>query len=233
MAADFGLLVTRYNSSTPSYSSNNDLRELRIDAGGRVHSRMTDGNDNTVSFFADGDAVGSGVGNQAVAGDRGVLVLGKDYTDAIYKPLKILNDGSLVISTNGGTDASAAADKANAGTTGGEVGLTVGSYVLIQSIPFTANKFHVFGYSYASDKNTMFQLAIAVHVGAGSPIRSELTEILDTQISSSARPSHYVGFNRQLDKAGAANTYLCVFAKQLQQGAAGIGATMINVDTST
>jgi hypothetical protein len=229
---DFGLLVARYNVAAPALSTDGVIRELRIDAGGRVDARLADGNDNTLSYFAAGDAVGSGIGTaSAVAGDRGVLIFGKNSTDSNYQPIRVLSDGSVVISDSSGTDASAAADKAN--ITGGEIALAQGSYVLVQTIPFTTGHFHVFGWTYASDKNTQFQLAVAVHSGVGSPVRADIKEILDTQISSSARPSSSVAWTRSLDRAGAVNTSLCVFAKQLQQGANGSASSMINVDTTT
>lgn len=229
---DFGLLVGRFNSAAPAISTDNTLRELRIDAGGRMAARGADGNDNTVSYFADGDAVGSGVSNvSGTAGDRGILMMGKDAVDSIYKAIKVNSDGSLAIDFAAGADQSEAADKAN--SSNGEISLTSGSWVLIQSKAVSTGHMHVSGWSYASDKNTEFQLAIAVHSGGGAPIRTDITEILDSQITSSARPSEHVHFARDLDRAGAANTFICVFAKQLQAGASGVALSMMNYDTTT
>lgn len=231
MASDFGLLVGRFNSAAPAISTDNTLREIRLDGGGRIVGRAADGNDKTLSYFADGDAVGSGVGDAiGTAGDRGILILGKDSADSVYKAIRLASDGSLIVTNDGGVDASEAADKANAAN--GEVTLTSGSWVLIQSKAFSSGKFHVDGWSYASDKNAIFQLAIAVHAGGGSPVRTDITELLDSQITSSARPSDHVSFGRKLDRSGAANTFLCVFAKQLQAGAAGVGLSMMAVDTT-
>lgn len=231
MPADFGLMVGRYNTATPTLSPDNDLREARLDVGGRIVSRPADGNDKTLSYFAEGDAVGSGVGDAiGTAGDRGILIMGRDAADAVYKAVRLASDGSLIVTNDGGVDASEAADKANANN--GEVTLNSGNWVLIQSKAFSSGKFHVDGWSYASDKNTIFQLAVAVHAGGGSPVRTDITELLDSQISTSSRPSDHVHFGRKLDRSGAANTFLCVFAKQLQTGTAGVGLSMMAVDTT-
>ena len=227
MATNYGLLVARFNTATPSYSIDNDLRELRIDAGGRLYSRLADGNNNTVSWFKDGDAFGSGVGGDTT-GDRGVLVLGKDSVDSIYRVLSLNSDGSLNVTFNAGTDISAAADKANAND--GEVALTVGTWVLVDTIPVTTGHVQISGYSYCSDKNTVFQLAMAT----GATItRTSITEIIDTQMSISGRPSDHVAFNRDVTKAGAANTALTLWAKQIQVGATGVAMCSINAATTT
>lgn len=228
MAADFGLLVARFNTATPTYSADNDLRELRIDAGGRVYSRLADGNNNTVSWFADGDSVGSGVGGDT-AGDRGILILGKNDTNNNYQILHVNDDGSLAVSFNAGSDASEASDKANAND--GQVALTSGAWVLVQSKVLASGKFQISGWSFASDKNTLFQLALATAVG--TPVRTDITEILDSHISTSSRPSDHVGFVRNLTRSGGANVKLCVFAKQLQAGANGVGLSMMNYATTT
>lgn len=231
MPADFGLLVGRYNTATPSLSTDKELRELRLDAAGRIASRLGDGNDKAISFFADGDAVGSGQDDvqNSGAGDRGVLVLGKNDTNSNYQVLKVNDDGSLVVSPNAGTDASEAADKANAAD--GEVALVSGSWVLVQNKLFSSGKLHLDGWSYASDKNAVFQIALAV--AAGTPTRTDITEILDSHITSSARPSDHVGFLRAIQRNGGANVKLCIFAKQLQAGANGVGLSMFNVHTTT
>jgi len=218
---DFGLLVARFNTGTPNYTADNDLRELRIDAGGRVHSRLTDDRDVSIRYFLDGEAVG--------VGDRGVFILGKNDTDSNYQALRVNDDGSLSVSFNAGSDVSEAADKANAND--GEVALSVGNWVLVQSKVVTSGKLHVSGWSFASDKNTIFQLALAV--AAGAPLRADITEILDSQISTSSRPSDHVSYDRALDRSGGANVKLCVFAKQLQNGAAGVGLSMMNFYTTT
>lgn len=230
MAADFGLLVARYNTSTPAYTNDNDLRELRIDAGGRVHTRATDGNDNTISYFADGDAVGSGAPD-----DRGVLVLGLNPVNNNYQILRLNDDGSLVVSSQSGTDISSAADSTggifSATDSRGEVALTVGNWVLVKSIPVGASlTAHINGWSYASDKNTIFQLCL---VNAATSTRADVSEIWDSHLTTSARPSDHVGFNRPLDQAGGTNVKLTIWAKQLQQGAAGVAWAMINANTTT
>jgi len=218
---DFGLLVARFNTATPNYTADNDLRELRIDAGGRVHSRLTDDRDVSIRYFLDGESVG--------AGDRGVFILGKNDTDNNYQALRVNDDGSLSVSFNAGADVSEAADKANAND--GEVPLSVANWVLIQSKAVTSGKLHISGWSFASDKNTIFQLALAV--AAGAPLRADITEILDSQISTSSRPSDHVSYDRALDRSGGANVKLCIFAKQLQSGQAGVGLSMMNFYTTT
>lgn len=226
---DFGQLVARFNTSTPSLTADNDLRELRIDSGGRLHTRVTDDRDASPRYFYDGEAV-NGTPNT----DRGLLVLGKNATDSNYQAFKLNDDGSLVVSFEAGTDVSAAGD----GTGGtysptdveGEVALTVGSWVLIHSIPVTSGKLHIDGWSFGSDKNCIFQLCLINGVGT---TRAVVTEILDSQMSTSARPSDHVGFNRAISRAGGTNVKMAIFAKQLQSGAAGVGLGMLNAHTTT
>src|SRR5690606_15658671 len=112
----------------------------------------------------------------------------------------------------------------------GEVALVVGQRVLVQSIPVTTGKLHVDGWSFASDKNCIFQLCI---VDNATTNRAGVVEILDSHISTSARPSDHVGFNRAISRAGGANVKIAVFAKQLQQGAAGVALSSINAHTTT
>lgn len=224
MANDFGLLVGRYNSSTPVISADNTLREIRIDAGGRLHTRLTDDRDVSLRYFHDGEAV-----DGTVALDKGLLILGKNDTDSNYQALRVSDDGSLVVSSDSGTDASEAADKANAAD--GEVALTSGSWVLVQSILVSSGKIHVDGWSYSSDKNTQFQIALAT--AAGTPVRGDITEILDTMITTSSRPSDHVAYNRAISRAGGTNVKLCIFAKQLQSGVNGVASSMINAHTTT
>jgi len=226
---DFGLLVARFNTSTPNYTADNDLRNLRIDSGGRVHTRLTDDRDVSLRYFHDGEAV-----DGTVALDKGLIILGKNDTDNNYQVLRVNDDGSLVVSFEAGTDVSLASD-ATGGTYGptdveGEVALVVGQWVLVQSIPVTTGKLHVDGWSFASDKNCIFQLCI---VDNATTNRAGVVEILDSHISTSARPSDHVGFNRAISRAGGANVKIAVFAKQLQQGAAGVALSSINAHTTT
>lgn len=226
---DFGLLVARFNTSTPNYTADNDLRNLRIDSGGRVHTRLTDDRDVSLRYFHDGEAV-----DGTVALDKGLIILGKNDTDNNYQVLRVNDDGSLVVSSDAGTDVSLASD-ATGGTYGptdveGEVALVVGQWVLVQSIPVTTGKLHVDGWSFASDKNCIFQLCI---VDNATTNRAGVVEILDSHISTSARPSDHVGFNRAISRAGGANVKIAVFAKQLQQGTAGVALSSINAHTTT
>jgi hypothetical protein len=221
MAADFGLLVARYNTSAPTVSTNNELREVRIDSAGRLYVRPTDDRDASPRYFTDGEAVGTS--------DRGFVILGLNETDSNYQMLRVNNDGSLVVSMDAGTDASEAADKANLNF--GEVALTSGTWILIQSITIPTGKLHLDGWSYSADKNTQFQVVLAT--AAGTPVRADITEILDTQITTSSRPSDHVSFNRALSRAGGTNVKLCIFAKQLQAGAAGAASSMLNVHKTT
>lgn len=226
---DFGLLVARFNTSTPNYTADNDLRSLRIDSGGRVHTRLTDDRDVSLRYFHDGEAV-----DGTVALDKGLIILGKNDTDNNYQVLRVNDDGSLVVSFEAGTDVSLAAD-ATGGTYGptdveGEVALVVGQWVLVQSIPVTTGKLHIDGWSFASDKNCIFQLCI---VNNATTNRAGVVEILDSHISTSARPSDHVGFNRAISRAGGANVKMAVFAKQLQNGAAGVALSSINAHTTT
>lgn len=226
---DFGLLVARFNTSTPNYTADNDLRNLRIDSGGRVHTRLTDDRDVSLRYFHDGEAV-----DGTVALDKGLIILGKNDTDNNYQVLRVNDDGSLVVSFEAGTDVSLASD-ATGGTYGptdveGEVALVVGQWVLVQSIPVTTGKLHVDGWSFASDKNCIFQLCI---VDNATTNRAGVVEILDSHISTSARPSDHVGFSRAISRAGGANVKIAVFAKQLQQGTAGVALSSINAHTTT
>jgi hypothetical protein len=229
---DFGLLVGRFNSATPSISTDNTLRELRIDAGGRVYSRLADDRDVAIRYFQDGEAV-----DGTPANDRGILVLGKNDTDSNYQVLRVADDGSLIVSTQAGTDASQAAD-ATGGTytstdSEGEVALTLGNWVLVQSIAIATGKVHIDGWSFGSDKNCIFQLCLANDTGANGVTRSDVTEILDAQITTSSRPSDHVGFNRALTRNGGTNIHVAIFSKQLQSGAAGVGTSMINAHRTT
>ena len=226
---DFGLLVARYSTSTPSLTTDKDLRELRIDSGGRVHTRLTDDRDVSLRYFHDGESVDS-----TVALDKGLIILGKNDTDSNYQVLRVNDDGSLVVSFEAGSDVSAASD----GTGGtysatdveGEVALTAGNWVLIQAIPVIAGKLHVDGWSFGSDKNCIFQLCI---VDNATTNRAGVIEILDSQMTTSARPSDHVGFNRAISRDGGTNVKVAVFAKQLQAGTAGVGLSMINAHTTT
>lgn len=226
---DFGLLVARYNTSTPSVTTDKELRELRIDSGGRVHARLTDDRDVSVRYFHDGESV-----DGTVALDKGLIILGKNDTDSNYQVLRVNDDGSLVVSFESGTDISAAGD----GTGGtysatdveGEVALTVGNWVLIKSIPVASGKLHIDGWSFGSDKNCIFQLCI---IDSATVNRAGVIEILDSQMSTSARPSDHVCFNRAISRPGGTNVNIGVFAKQLQSGTAGVGLGMVNAHTTT
>jgi hypothetical protein len=230
MASDFGLLVGRYSSGEPTIASDQELRELRIDVNGRAHVRLNDGNDNTLSYFADGDAVNSGVGNASeAAGDRGLLILGKDDLNSTYQVLKVKDDGSLVVSLDGGLDVSEAA-KSN-GVDDGEVTLTVGTWVKVQEIAVASGRININGFSYASDKNTVFQLVLSDDTAINGHDRADLTEIIDTHITTSARPSDHVSYNKEINKNGGTNISLVLWAKQLQAGTAGVAFSSINANT--
>lgn len=229
---DFGLLVGRFSSATPNISTDNTLRELRLDAGGRVYSRLADDRDAAIRYFNDGEAV-----DGTPANDKGVIVLGKNEVDGNYQMLRVADDGSLIVSAHSGTDSSAAADGTggtyNATDSEGEVALTQGSWVLIQSMAIASGKVHLDGWSYGSDKNTIFQLCLANDTGVNGVTRSDVTEILDMQMTTSARPSDHVGFNRAVTRNGGANIFVAIFAKQLQAGAAGVGFSMVNAHRTT
>jgi hypothetical protein len=226
---DFGLLVARFNTSAPTVSVDNSIRELRIDSGGRLHTRLTDDRDVSLRYFHDGEAV-----DGTVALDKGVLILGKNDTNSNYQALRVNDDGSLVVSSEAGTDISSAGD----GTGGtysatdveGEVALTVGNWVLVESIAVATGKLHIDGWSFGSDKNCIFQLCI---IDNATTNRAGVIEILDSQMSTSARPSDHVCFNRAISRPGGANVKIGVFAKQLQTGTAGVGLGMVNAHTTT
>lgn len=239
MAADFGLLVGRYNTATPALSTDKELRELRLDAGGRMASRLVDGNDKTISWFADGDAVNSGDDDFQLggAGDRGMLILGKNDTDSNYQILRVNSDGSLSVSFNSGADVSSHSDGTggtySATDSEGEVALTVGNWVLVHSIAIASGKVHIDGFTYTSDKNTMFQLCLVDDTGVDGVERADTTEILDSSITTSASPTGGRAYTRALTRAGGTNIYVALFAKQLQAGGAGIGMGLINAHTTT
>lgn len=218
---DFGILVARYSATTPNISVDNTIRELRIDSGGRVHVRPTDDRDASLRYFLDGEVVGTQ--------DRGIVMLGLNPTDNNYQMFRLTDDGSLAVSFNAGTDISEAANKAN--VSDGEVTLAYNTWTLVQSKAVASGKMNIAGWSFGSDKNTVFQLVLATALAA--PVRTDITEILDTQISTSARPSDHVSFDRAITRAGGTNVKLCIFAKQLQIGTAGVGFSMLNAYTTT
>ena len=225
MATDFGLRVARYSTSTPSVTTDDSHRELRIDGGGRLYTRLADGNDNPLDYFADGDAVGSGSETE----DRGIVILGLNDTDSNYQILKVNDDGALIVSSQGGTDVSISSDE----TGDGEEALTVGTWVLINTIAVATGTLHINGWTYGSDKNTQFLIAMSDDTLTDGHDFTDITEILDMQITSSARPSDNVGFIRALDRAGGTNVALTMWAKQLQPGATGVGFGMMNAYTTT
>lgn len=236
MATDFGLFVGRHNTAKPSLVDD-DLREVRLDGCGNLENRAIDGNDSTISYFADCDAVGSGVGDHSgstgTAGDdRGVLILGLNAADSKYEVLSVDDQGCLCVSFEAGTDCSEAADKAAA--TDGEI-TNAATYKLIQEIAASTDKIHVDGWSYASDKNTIFQLVLSDDTGADGHDRADIVCILDSQISTSARPSEHVVFSRALtqDVSALTTPALVVWAKQLQAGTLGCALSMINAHKSS
>lgn len=221
---DFGGLVARYSVATPTVTPDNALRELRIDGGGRLFVRLADDRDKAIRYFYDGEAVDGG----DVTLDRGMLMLGKNDTDSNYQVLRVADDGSLVVSMDAGVDVSIAADSANAND--GEVALTQGAWVQVQKIAVASGKIHVNGFSYASDKQVIFQLVLADGIADD---RTDISEILDSQVTTSFRPSDHVNFNRALARAGGTNVYVAIFAKQVQSGTAGVGLSSINAYTTT
>lgn len=229
---DFQLLVARFSSATPAIAADNTLRELRIDAGGRVYSRLADDRDVAIRYFHDGESVDASPNL-----DKGILILGKNDTDSNYQALRVLNDGSLSVSFNAGTDISEASDSSGGTYTAtdseGEVALVIGNWVLVQSIAVPSGTLFVDGWSYASDKNAIFQLCMVDDTAQDNPTRADVIEILDSHITTSARPSDHVSFDRALTKAGGADIYVAVFAKQLQSGATGVGLSMINAHTAS
>ena len=223
---DFGLLVGRFSTSTPSVSTNDTLRELRIDGGGRLFSRLADDRDVSIRYFEDGESV-----DGTPANDRGIVILGKNDTDSNYQMFRLADDGSLIVSFQGGADASEAADKGLSND--GEVALVVNTWVLLQEKAVSSGKIHVDGWSFASDKNTIFQIALVDDTGADGVERTDITELLDSQVTTSARPSDHASFNRALSRAGGTNIKIAIFAKQIQAGANGVGLSMINAHTTT
>lgn len=236
MAKDNGLLVGRFNTGLPALITDNELRELRLDDTGRLVSRLSDGNDKTLSYFLDGEATGNGIGDVlGNGGDRGILVLGKNDEDSNYQVLRVNPDGSLVVSFQSGTDVSShsdANDVAFAATdSNGEIPLTVGNWVLVKEIAVAASlTAHITGFSYCSDKNTIIQLCM---IDAATSTRADVIEILDTQMTTSARPSEHVAFPRSKDRAGGTNVKFAIFAKQLQAGGAGVAWGSIDMHTTT
>lgn len=222
---DFGGLVGRYSASTPTIGSDNEIRELRLDVNGRLYVRPADDRDKGIRYFYDGESV-----DGDVTLDRGVLVLGKNDTDSNYQAFRLADDGSLVVSFDAGTDVSEAADKGNAND--GEVALGAkNAWIQIQKIAIASGKVHVDGYSFASDKNALFQLVLCDGVADD---RTDVSEILDTQVTTSFRPSDHVEFKRALSRAGGTNVYVAIFAKRLQVGAQnGVALTSINAHTTT
>lgn len=235
MAADFGMLVSRFNTATPVYTADNSLRELRIDSGGRLYTRLADDRDEALRYFYDGEAV-----NASPNTDRGILILGKNDTDSDYQAFKLNDDGSLAVSFQSGSDVSAAADGDGAiggpfadTDTVGEIALTVGTWVKIQEIAVAAGTLHIDGFSFSSDKNTIFQLVMSDDTLQDNHTRADATELIDTQMSTSARPSDHVSYQRQLDRAGGTDIAVVIYAKQLQAGTAGVAWSMINAHVTS
>jgi hypothetical protein len=232
MASDFGMLVSRFNTSTPTVSADDTLRELRIDEGGRVYTRLADDRDLTLRYFEDGESV-----DGTPANDRGIVMLGKNDADSDYQMLRVRDDGSLIVAMESGTDVSGHSDGTGgifaAADSRGEVGLTTGTWVKIHEVPVASGTVHADGFGYMSDKNTIFQLCLSDDTGTDGHDRADVTEILDAQMTTSARPSDHVEYNRSKDKAGGTNVALVLWAKQLQQGGNGIGSGSINAHTTT
>lgn len=232
MAADFGLLVGRFNTSTPSISTDNSLREIRIDSGGRLHSRLTDDRDVSIRYFNDEESVDATPSN-----DKGILILGKNDVNSNYQVLRVNDDGSLVVSTQAGTDNSEHSD----GTGGifsptdirGEITLTIGTWVKIHDIPVTSGRVHIDGWSFLADKNTLFQICMSDDTGLDGHDRADVIEILDSQLTTSGKPSDHENFGRALTRNGGTNIAVVIWAKQLQTGNVGIGSGMINSHITT
>lgn len=233
----FGLLVARFNTSTPVYTADDDLRELRIDSGGRVHSRATDDRDKSIRYFFDGESVDGGDPTL----DRGILMLGKNADDSDYQALRLNDDGSLIVSGAAGVDISQAADSDGSvggpfapADTVGEIALTVDAWVKIQEIAIAAGvTLHLDGWSYSSDKNTIFQIVMSDDTVADGHVRADAVELLDSTITTSASPSDHVSYNRVIDREGGTNIAIIIYAKQLQAGTAGVAWSMINAHTTT
>lgn len=235
MAKDFGLFVGRYNTSTPTLTADNDLREMRLDSGGRLYTRLADDRDEALRYFYDGESV-NGTPNT----DRGILILGKNDTDSNYQAFKLNDDGSLAVSFQSGTDVSSAADADGSiggpfapADTVGEIALTEDVWIKIHEIAVATGTLHIDGFSYGSDKNTIFQLVMSDDTGADGHVRADAVELVDTMLTTSSRPSDHVSYSRQLDKAGGTNIAVALYAKQLQSGTAGVAWGMINAHVTT
>lgn len=229
MATDFGLYVGRHNTAKPSLSDD-DLREIRLDVAGNLENRLIDGNDKTLSYYIDGQATGTGVGDHAgTAEDRGIIVLGKDDSSNTYQMLRVNPDGSLTVSFQSGTDISEFSDKAGTG----EISLTKDTWVKVLEIPVASGNIHIDGWTYASDANTQFKLGISNDTGVDGHAETDITEIIDMHFTTSARPSDNINFTRSIDRAAGTNIALVVWAKQLQVGSSRIGTAMINAHKST
>ena len=230
MAKDWGVQTGRVNSTLPSYGED-AIAEIRIDSTGRIMTRLADGNENFLSYFEDGEAVGSGAPD-----DRGILVLGKNDTDSNYQVLRVNDDGSLIVSLQAGTDVSAHSDKTGAfGPTDtiGEVALVLTTWTKIIEIPIATGTAHLTGWEFLSDKNTHFQVVLSDDTGTDGHDRADAVEILSSAMATSARPSDVVPFSRAKDRAGGTNIALVVWAKQLQSGPVGIASAAIDAHTTT
>lgn len=230
---DFGLLVARFNTGTPVYTADNDLRELRIDSNGRLYTRLADDRDKTIRYFYDGEAVDGG----DITLDRGILLLGKNDTDSNYQAIRLNDDGSLVVSFQGGTDVSLHSD-ATGGTfaptdTRGEISLTTGTWIKVLEIPVATGTAHLTGWEFLSDKNTLIQVVLSDDTGADGHDRADTTEILSSGLATSAKPCDHYSFSRSKDRAGGTNIALVVWAKQLQSGNAGVATAALEINTTT
>jgi hypothetical protein len=109
MSIHNGLVVGRFNTSAPTLTTEDDLRELRLDANGRVISRLSDGNDKTLSYYKEDDPFDSGKGDTAgTAGDRGLIVFGRNDTDSKFNALSLNGQKQLRVTNALSNDAAAA-----------------------------------------------------------------------------------------------------------------------------
>lgn len=133
---------------------------------------------------------------------------------------------TVITSQTAGTDASASTNQGS--ITDGMAAIANNTWVLIYQGNFTSGYFHIAGWNYFSDKNTVFQMTL--HNNA-APTRANITEIIGTRTSTNQKQDDAVAYQRAKTRAGGANIKLCIWAKSLNGN--GVAAVDTNVFTTT
>lgn len=155
---DFASFVSRYNVATPTVTVDNELRELRIDSGGRAYVRLADDRDEAIRYFEDGESIG--------AGDRGIVMLGRDDNTDQYRMFRLDESGCLCVTLGSGGEDYHSHSDADDGAfgltdTNGEVAIdAVGDWKLIHAKPVVDGRVKISGWNWFADKNMLLQVCM-------------------------------------------------------------------------